>query len=232
MQLPPIAEAPILWIAAIGVFLVITVQSVVYLRAAMRAAPDAGMSRAELTAALRTGAVSALGPSLAVVFIAISLLPVFGTPAVLARIGLIGSASFETLSAQTASETLGVELGGPGYDDAAFALVLFTMSVGGAAWMVTTLVFTPLLRRADRRVRALNPAVMAIVPSAGMITAFSYLGLTETAKSNVHLITFGTGAAVMVVLHVLGARLRMRWIKEWALGIAMLCALIMAGIAM
>ncbi|RCW45708.1 uncharacterized protein DUF5058 [Halopolyspora algeriensis] len=232
MNTPGIAHSPILWLAVFGVFVVIAVQSVVYLRAAKRAAPAAEMSHGELVAAFRTGAVSALGPSLAVVFVAISLLSVFGTPAVLARIGLIGSAAFETLSARTAAETAGVELGGAGYDNAAFALVLFTMSVGGAAWMVSTLIFTPLLRRTDDRIRALNPAIMAIVPSAAMIAAFSYLGLDEMQKSRTHLVTFVTGAAAMLGLQLAGARLKVRWLKEWSLGIAMVVALTAAGITL
>lgn len=232
MDLPPVAQSPVLWTAAIGVFVVIVVQSVLYWRAAVRAAPEAGMSRAELVRAVRTGAVTAIGPSLAVVFVAVGLLAVFGTPAVLTRIGLIGSAAFETAAAQTAADAAGIELGGAGYDDRAFALVLFTMSVGGAAWMVSTLVLTPLLRRADHRIRALNPVVMTIVPSAAMTAAFSYLGLAETLKSGVHLITFVVGALTMVLLQAAAARWRQRWLKEWSLGVAMAVALGAAAVAL
>ncbi len=232
MHTPELAGAPLLWIAAVGVFGVIIVQSVVYLRAARRAADDAGMTRAEHVTALRTGAVSALGPSLAVVFITISLLSAFGTPAVLTRIGLIGSASFETLSARTAADTLGVELGGAGYDDGAFALVLFTMTVGGAAWMVSTLVLTPLLRRADHRIRRFDPAVMAIVPSAGMIAGFTYLGLDEVGKSSVHLVAFTAGGLAMLAAHGIARVLRAQWLKEWSLGLSMAVALLAAGAAM
>ncbi|SFS73320.1 DUF5058 family protein [Saccharopolyspora flava] len=232
MSTPGIAHSPILWLAALAVFAVIAVQSAVYWRAAVRGAPEAGMSRKELVGAFRVGALSALGPSLAVVFVAIGLITLFGTPAVLTRIGLIGSAGFETAAAQTAAEAAGIELGGAGYDDRAFALVLFTMSVGGAAWMITALVFTPILKRADAKVRALNPTVMAVVPSAAMIAAFSYLGLAETAKSGVHLVAFLAGAAAMLLLQFLARRLGARWLKEWSLGISMAVGLAAAGIAL
>lgn len=232
MNTPDIARSPVLWLAVAGIFLVITVQSAAYLRAASRAAQSNGIPRATLIRAFRTGALSALGPSLAVVFVAISLLPVFGTPAVLTRIGLIGSVMFETLAAKTAADSLGVELGGAGYDNSAFALVLFTMSIGGAAWMVSALLLTPLLRRTDRAVRRLNPTVMTVVPSAAMIAAFCYLGLNESAKSGTHLVTFVTGALAMLLLQLLAARCGKRWIREWALGIAMAAALVAAGTAM
>lgn len=232
MSTPGVAYSPVLWLAAFGVFAVITVQSIAYWRASVRAAPEAGMSRSDLVGAFRVGALSAIGPSLAVVFVAIGLLTVFGTPAVLTRIGLIGSVSFETAAAQTAAEAGGVELGGAGYDDHAFALVLFTMSVGGAAWMISALILTPILRRADHKIRALNPVVMTVVPSAAIIAAFSYLGLAETQKSSVHLVTFVAGAAVMVVLQLAAKRMNARWLKEWSLGIAMAAGLGAAAIAM
>ncbi|MGJ7906083.1 DUF5058 family protein [Actinopolyspora sp. H202] len=231
MRTPNIAYSPVLWLAVIGIFLVITVQSLAYLRAASNAAKANDIPRETLVRAFRTGAVSAFGPSLAVVFVAIGLLTMFGTPAVLTRVGLIGSVMFETLAAQTAADSIGIELGGAGYDNSAFALVFFTMSVGGAAWMISALIFTPLLRRTDRKVRSLNPSVMAIVPGAAMIAAFCYLGLNESMKSGVHLITFVTGAVVMLVLQLVAARTGKQWIREWSLGISMAGALLGAGTA-
>ncbi|MBB3051029.1 flagellar biosynthesis protein FlhB [Prauserella isguenensis] len=232
MNTPSVTNSPVLWIAALGVFAVIAVQSIVYFRAAKRAAPAADMTDSELKTAFRAGAVSAIGPSLAVVLVAITLLTVFGTPVVLVRIGLIGSAGFETVTAQTAAQSAGVELGSTGYDNATFALVFFTMSVAGAAWMVSTLIFVPLLSRADRRIRKLNPAVMTIVPGAAMIAGFSYLGLTEVRKSGVHLAAFLTGALVMMLLQVAAVRLRRTWLKEWSVGISVAAALGAAAIAL
>ena len=66
----------------------------------------------------------------------IALLALFGTPATLVRIGLIGSAAFETGAAKIAAESAGAPLGGPGYDQHVFALAFITMSLAGAGWMV------------------------------------------------------------------------------------------------
>lgn len=91
-------------------FAIILVQSFLYVRAARRAAPDLDIPAAELTTAFRSGAIASVGPSLAVVIVAISLLALFGTPAVLVRIGLIGSAAFETGAAKIAAQSAGVML--------------------------------------------------------------------------------------------------------------------------
>ena len=116
------ANSTVIWLCAFGVFAAIFVQSLIYMRAARAAGPEVGVSRADLNSAFRAGAVASIGPSLAVVLVAVALLALFGTPAVLVRIGLIGSAATETASAGIAAGTAGAELGGSGYDASVFAL--------------------------------------------------------------------------------------------------------------
>ncbi|MEV7646896.1 DUF5058 family protein [Arthrobacter sp. NPDC089319] len=220
-----IANSPVMWICAGGVFLVIIVQSLIYMKAARLAAPSVGMTPGELKTSFRAGAISAIGPSLAVVLVAVALLTVFGTPSVLVRIGLIGSVSYETGAAAIAANTAGAELGGPTYTQSVFGLALAAMSLGGAMWMLATLIFTPLLKRGDSKLRQVNPAVMMIVPGAALLGAFSVLSFAEFPKSPVHIVAFASSAAIMALLLLLAKRTGATWIKEWALGIAILLGL-------
>ncbi|MET0872237.1 MAG: DUF5058 family protein, partial [Paeniglutamicibacter terrestris] len=48
-----IANSPVLWACAIGVFLVIIVQSVIYMKAAKIAAPHIGMTQDEVKTSFR-----------------------------------------------------------------------------------------------------------------------------------------------------------------------------------
>lgn len=127
----PLVNHPVLWICAAGVFLVILLQSAIYFRAIRRAASEADLSQSEIRGSVRTGAVAAIGPSLAVALIAVSLLPLFGTPAVLTRIGLVGSAAFDVAAAGLAAGTQGAQLGGPTYTQKVFALGFAAMTMGG-----------------------------------------------------------------------------------------------------
>ncbi|WP_404291152.1 DUF5058 family protein [Glutamicibacter arilaitensis] len=220
-----VANSPVLWACAIGVFLVIVLQSVIYMKAAKVAAPHIGMSQQEIKRSFNAGAISALGPSLAVVMVAVALLTVFGTPAVLVRIGLIGSVSYETAAAAIAVNTAGAELGGPTYTQAVFGLALAAMSLGGAMWMIATLVLTPLLKRGDSALRKVNPAIMMVVPGAAMVAAFMVLGIGELPKSWIHVVAFGSSAVIMTVLMLIAKQVDKPWIKEWALGIAIILSL-------
>lgn len=226
-----IAQSPILWICALGVFAVIFVQSLIYMRAAKAAGPSVGMERRELNQAFRSGAIASVGPSLAVVIVAIALLALFGTPAVLMRIGLIGSAATETASAGIAADTMGAVLGGEGYNQQVFVVAFAAMSISGGAWMLATLILTPVLKRGGHKLSQVNPAAMALIPGAALLGAFSMLTLTELPKSSVHVVTVAVSAAVMGGLLFLARQLSAHWLKEWALGISILIALLVAYLA-
>ncbi|GHD02423.1 DUF5058 family protein [Zhihengliuella salsuginis] len=219
------ANHPFLWACALGVFVVIIVQSVIYIRAARKAAPSVGLSGSQLFSAYRSGAVAAIGPSLAVVIVAVALLAVFGTPATLVRIGLIGSAAFETGAANIAAGAAGATLGGDDYTQSVFAVAFFSMSLGGAMWMVATLIMTPLLKRGEDRMEKVNPAVLTVVPGAALIAAFASLGIGEVPKSDAHLVTLVAAAASMALFGLVAAKAKMPWLREWGLGLSIIIAL-------
>ncbi|ASN19027.1 DUF5058 family protein [Arthrobacter sp. YN] len=220
-----IANNPVLWICVAGVFGVIILQSVIFMKAARRAAPSVEMSPQDIKISFRSGAVSAIGPSLAVSLVAIALLGLFGAPAVLSRIGLIGSAAYDVSAAGIAAGSMGAKLGDASYTQSVFAVAFFAMSIGGAMWMLATLILTPLLRKGDAKIRSVNPAAMAIVPAAALIGAFSCLGFTELPKSGVHVVSFLISAAVMGLCLLLAKKLGKSWLREWGLGFSIVIGL-------
>ncbi|GAA4376703.1 DUF5058 family protein [Paeniglutamicibacter cryotolerans] len=226
-----VANSPLVWACALGVFAVIFVQTFIYIKAARRTAPEIGMPAKELSGAFRAGAVASIGPSLAVVLVAIALLALFGTPAVLVRIGLIGSAATETASAGIAATSMGATLGGHDYTQQVFAVAFMAMSLSGGMWMLATLLLTPILKRGGKRLAQVSPAAMAIIPCAALLGAFSMLAIAEMPKSWVHLITLLVSAAVMTGCLLLAKKLHASWLKEWALGFAIIVALAVAFVA-
>ncbi|WP_431710172.1 DUF5058 family protein [Glutamicibacter uratoxydans] len=220
-----LANIPVLWICALGVFAVIFVQTILYVRAARAAAPHVNMPSRELSESFRAGAVASIGPSLAVVLVAIALLALFGTPAVMLRIGLVGSAQAETASAQLAATTMGADLGGESYTQQVFAVAFITMSLSGGMWMLSTLLLTPILKKGGKSLSKKNPAVMALIPTAALIAAFSSLAIAELPKSNIHAMLIFISAGLMGLCLLLAKLLKASWLREWALGFSILISL-------
>lgn len=222
------AGSAVLWACALAVFAVIVVQTVIYMHAARANGPEVGFTRQDLRMSFRSGAVAAIGPSLAIVIVAVALLALFGTPAVLIRIGLVGSAATETSSASLAAGTMGADLGGSGYNAEVFAVAFFAMALSGGMWMVATLALTPLLKRGDARLRAVNPVLMSIVPSAALLAAFASLGIAELGKTSVHILTVVVSALTMAVCLWLSKTLHQVWLREWGLGFGIIVGLVVA----
>ncbi|WP_159501124.1 DUF5058 family protein [Microbacterium sp. 18062] len=230
----PAANQPYLWIAAVGVFAVIAVQSIIYLRAVGRVAPAVDMPKKEVSAALRAGAVASIAPSLAVALIAITLISVLGTPGALVRIGLIGSAPYELAAADMVARTLGATLGGDGYTQAVFATAFLAMGIAGCGWMVVTLVLTPLMKRGTRALegsqKAKTAGAMALIPAAALLGAFTTFGMQQIVRGLAAALVLASSALVMLLCLWIAKKAGQNWLREWGLGISLVVGLVVGGI--
>ena len=221
---------PLLWIGAIAVLVIIAVQSVIYLRAAKSAAVKVGMSGTEVNTAFRAGGISAIGPSIAVCLVALALLPLFGTPSTITRLGLIGSAAYETIAANLALGVMGTGLGEPNVDGNMLVTMLLALAIGGSGWMVVTLIMTPIMKRGmgegtTTKTARKRSASWALLPTAALLGAFFTLGLKEFAASSDAAIVFVTSAGVMLLLTLVAQWLNKPMLREFALGAAMIVAI-------
>jgi hypothetical protein len=228
-ELAEIAFHPVLWALAVAVFAVIVLQSVIYLRAIRRSATAAELSQAEVSQAVRTGAVAAIGPSLAVALVALSLLPLFGTPAVLTRIGLVGSAPYDVAAAGIGASTVGASLGGDGYTAKVFAISFAAMCVLGVLWMVSALIITPLFNQTGKALRKVNPKVMAIAPLVVLPLAFAFLIISELGKSPTNGIVLVVSAVIGGICLLAAVKWGVHWLREWGLGIAIFGSLLVGA---
>ncbi|NMR29117.1 DUF5058 family protein [Crystallibacter degradans] len=222
------ANLPFLWLVAVGVFAVIIGQTVIYMRAVRKAAPAAEMSTGDISTSVRAGAISAIGPSLAVVVVAIAMLATLGTPGVLVRVGLIGSAKYEVGAASIAAGTAGGTFGGEGYTPEIFAIAFAAISLGGAMWLIGALVLTPLLKKGDVALSRTNPKLLSIIPAAAMLAAFFCLGFQQFVISSTHIFAYLGSAAGMALCIWLTRFTGKKWIAEWSQGIAIVAGLAVA----
>ncbi|MFD2831234.1 DUF5058 family protein [Corticicoccus populi] len=221
-----IAGDGVVWMIALLVISFVIFQAIIFFKIAKDAAPAAGLSKTEVVRAARTGFISSLGPSFGIAIVIISLISIMGAPVTLMRIGIVGSAATETAAAQIGANAFGVELGDPDFNAQAFTTMVWTMCLGGMGWLVFTLLFTKTLGKTERVVRRRNPKAMAVVSLAAMLGAFGYL-LAEQMVSGLNYAASGVFAlAVMVTLMIVSDKWNISWLREWSLGISMVCGMI------
>ncbi|SOC43455.1 DUF5058 family protein [Salinicoccus kekensis] len=221
-----LANSPVLWIIALFIIGMVIFQAIMFYKIAKEAAPAAGLNEQEVKRAARTGFISSIGPSFGIAIVIISLLALLGSPITLMRIGIVGSAATETAAAQIGANAFGVELGGDGFNMQAFTTMVWTMCLGGMGWLLFTLFFTKSLGKTESKVRKKNPKVMAVVSLAAMLGAFGYLLTEQMVKG----LTYSGAAVISLVIMVLIMKLAdkkdISWLREWSLGISMVCGMV------
>lgn len=224
-----ISQSPALWMFAFAIMAVICFQAVLFFKLVRDNARNGYATPNELRTAMRAGAISAIGPSFAVTIVALSLIPVFGTPVVLMRIGMVGSVPYELASANAAANSMGTPLGSESFDARSFATVLLVMVFGVGIWMIQIILFTSSMGKFSARIENWRPWATTGLTSGALLGTFGNLTITQSAGGRENMIVMLSAAGCMLALGGLAQWKQINWLKEWALGLSMLFALVVAS---
>lgn len=216
-----IANSAPFWIFASIIVGIVVFQAFIFLWIAKKSAPDAGMSQNDVTTAIRAGFISSIGPSFGIVIVLVSLIALIGSPITLMRIGIIGSAATESSAAAIGASSSGTELGASEFPIEALSAVIWTMFLGGMGWLLFTMIFTKSMGNVQDKIQKRNPKIMASVSLAAMLGAFAYLANEQMVTSLNHAIAGILALISMISMMILADRKDIGWLKEWALGFAL-----------
>lgn len=230
-QVMELANSWPLWVFAILIIGIVVFQSVKFIRLASKTAYSVDMTSTDVKLAIRTGAISSLGPSFAIIIVAISLLTLIGDPVTLIRIGIIGSAPIETVGASIGAEAAGSELGSTGFTEQAFTNAVWVMCLGGMGWLIFTALFTKSLGKIEKSISGEGKKNKKAIPmkalsTAAMIGAFSALGTGEMIKGLGQSIVLVVAFIAMPIILWSSNKLHKRWLREWSLGIVVVIGLV------
>lgn len=226
-QVLKVANSFPIWIIAALVIGIVIFQAVVFIRLASKTAPSVGLTTLEVKSVVRTGAISSLGPSFAIIIVAISLITFLGNPVTLMRIGIVGSAPIETVGASLGAQAAGSELGSSTFTEQAFTTAVWVMCLGGMGWLLVTALFTKSLGKFQEKISRKNSNVklLSIVSTAAMIGAFGYFGAGQMIKGINETVVFIAAFLVMSVIIWASNKFKMNWLREWSLGLVIVVGL-------
>ena len=229
-----VANSPVMWILALAIVTLVVVQAILYLRRALTLSRDFDLLTPEETSRVyKTATITSIGPAIAVFIVSVSLVALIGGPITLMRIGVIGSAVFELYASAQGATAMGVELGKDGYDLVAFTNSVWAMTLGGAGWLLATLILTKRLGQAQAKMQVKSPRMLLIMGAITPAVIFLVLTLNAVMKkvslTDVTILHDKLAAALaallsMVVLRNLGKT--RPWLKEWSLGFGLVVGLI------
>lgn len=217
-----------IWVMAAPVVLLTIIQAFLYYKQIKKTAKLVDLTDDHLKRAFKAGAITAIGPSIAIFIIMVGLMSVIGAPMAWMRLAVIGAAPTELTAATVGADAVGVKFGGEGYDLYVMSVSWWTMIINGCGWLLFVGLFAHKLEGFREKMGAGDPVWLAILTSAAMIGVFGYLNGRNIIALNGPLTAALVGGVSMVIL--LNVAKKATWLKEYTLGIAMLIGMTVAAI--
>lgn len=223
-----VANSRWLWLSTVPVVAVVMLQAAIFLRRAWKDGKEMGLSEEKLKTGFKTGMISAIGPSVAVLAGMLALIATVGGPVAWMRLTVIGSIAFELPAAELGLSQFGYSLGDEGISETAYATAVWAMTLGGTGWLLVSAFGTRHMEKVRSKISNGNEKLIPVISAAAMLGAFAYFlsGEVTTGTPETGAVAVG-GLAMLALLHVADSR-DVQWIREWALGVAMFVGLVAA----
>lgn len=230
MDAMKIANSIPMWIACgIAVALVI-VQAVVFAKNAYSAGKKVGLTDKQMKGAIKSSAITSIGPSIVILSGMLSLLITVGGPMAWMRLSLIGSVMFESIAAGFGTSAVGVTLGADKLTPLALDMAVWTMILGSIGWVVFATFSANRMDKVQTKLTGGDPAKLTAISGAAIIGAFSSMSASHLVRLNKNSIACVLGAVIMGVLVTVSDKKNIKWLREWNLTISILAAMIITAV--
>ncbi|MBQ6505793.1 MAG: DUF5058 family protein [Solobacterium sp.] len=232
-ELRAFATSPLLWIIAALTVSIVILQALLFRRRAVAYTREHGiLTEEEIKTVTRNGAISAIGPALAVFILAITISGLLGGPFVLMRVGIIGSADTELRTATAAALISGKTLGVDPIDMSTFGTIFFTCAFMSCGYLIWVPIMTRGLGKSLQKFLMPDPneeqtKAQKIVGGLLMVLPLAMIGLMifmYASSGPAFILVMATAAILKVVLDKLSANAPA--LKSWALGLAVLVSML------
>lgn len=228
MELKTVMNSPGMWLACSFMVIVVMAQSIVFLRAALKIAPEMGLSRETCMTAMRSAAYTAIGPAMGPVIILIALIDTLGAPTAWMRLLDIGAAHTELVASTIGAQVAGVDIRSTAFDLRAFSYSLWASALNNFGWMAVTLLVTPNMGNAITfMTKKTNPRVVGLVTAGASLGLFAYLLSNQLVGGKPGNMSAALVAAIVFLGMGLASKKFPR-VREFSLGIAMLAGIFAA----
>lgn len=221
-----IANDPILWIMCLPTVVLVFVQAYLFSKRAFKAAHTTNLTKEQCNKAFKVGAVSAIGPAIAVFVVMIGMMAVVGGPVTWLRLAIIGAAPTELTASTIGAKAMGVEFGSAAYGAKEFAASVWTMTLNGCGWLLLCGLFTHKMDVLKDKVAGGDFNMMGQICGAAVLGTTSYLVMSNSMAGFNKFVAALVSGIVMIILSRISGKFPK--LKEYNLGIAMLVGMFIA----
>ena len=241
-----LANSPLMWVGAAIAVGIVVFQSVLFFRKSLKAAKEIGIEQEKINMAIKSSAISSIGPSIVILSGMLSLLITVGGPMAWMRLSLIGSVMFESIAAGLGTSAVGVQLGTDTLTPEALGMAVWTMILCSIGWALFATFSANKMDKIEKKVSRGNTGTLTTIASCAIIGVFSAMCASHLSKPFYSMmmkadqITMSgawknalacvLGAVIMFVLTKVANKKEIGWLKEWSLTITILGAMIITAL--
>lgn len=221
-----VANGPLMWFTVLPVVILVFIQATLFAKKAYRIGKAMGLSDKQLKAAIRSGAITAIGPAFAIVVGMVALLAALGAPYAWFRLSIIGSVMYELMAAQFAAQAAGTTLVNMNF--VAFLNAIIVAGIGCTGWLIITGLFTPQLEKVRLMLAGGKAELLPVIATTAMVGAFGKLVGDYVIKLDETTVATLVGGMVMGTLLTIAEKKKIHWLREWSLAISMFTGMLVA----
>jgi len=246
MDIMQVANSPLMWIACAIPVCFVVFQSLMFLKGARKAAADMGIEKDRVKSAMKSSAITSIGPSIVVLSGMLSLLVTVGAPVGWMRLSMIGSVMFEAIAAGLGTSAVGVTLGTDAMTPEAFGMAIWTMILCSIGWVIWATFAANKMDKVQDKLAGGNAAKLTTIASCAIIGVFSAMCAGHLIKPVYSILLAADpaaiggfwhnalacvlGAVIMFALNTIANKKNVGWLREWALTITILGAMIITAL--
>ena len=139
MSFKEVADSSVLWISVVIGLLIVMILTLYYLKLCWKKSLEMGIDKEKLRAVVKSSIMFSIVPSIAIVAGLVTLVVVIGVPYGWFRLSVIGSVSYELMSANMALTALDLKV--ESADAYAFGLMAWSRCLGMTIPLIFNLIF-------------------------------------------------------------------------------------------
>lgn len=228
-------NSPIIYVLVGIIIAVVLAQSVYFLVRAVKRAKELGIASDTVKKTVSSSAIFTIAPAVAILVGVVALSKSLGVALPWLRLSVIGSITYETVAAENALIAAGLEAGTTITDSSVFITVVWVMTIGIAAGLVLVPFVTKKIQGGMMKMGMKDKKWGEIFNNAmflGMISAFLgyvFCDVSDIFKGEtaglIPVFVMAVSAAAMAICGLLSAKLKARWLTDYALPISLIAGM-------
>lgn len=224
-----LANSFVMWLAcAPGVFWVIF-QSVLFFRRSRKDSLRMGISSKQVNSAIRSAAISSVGPCFVMITAMLTLMLYVGAPFAWLRTDFIGSVVSETTWATLTAQGMGLTLGTSELNVDFLAASTIVNTLCCLPWVLFAAFFADKMEKVNSVMSGGRAVLVPVVGAGAALGCYSSLVMDYTIPLGPGTRAVLASGAVMVILMYYNKKAKKQWLKEWCLTICMIAGMV-AGV--